>query len=281
MRVSTSNIYMRFPEGRARALTLSYDDGVEQDVKLIDMMNQYGLKGTFNLNSGLYNQGETYAAGAIHRRMTEKQVTDTYLSSGHEIAVHSLTHPFLEKLPVHLAVQEIIKDRENLEKQFDTIVRGMAYPFGTFSDTLVEALRACGIVYARTVNTTNDFRIPGDWLRLTATCHHNSPLLQELADKFLQDRVPYGPYLFYLWGHSYEFEANNNWDVMEDFAKKVGNREDIWYATNIEIYEYIEAYRRLVFSVNGYRIHNPSHQTIWLVHSGQMVVLQPGETIVL
>jgi peptidoglycan/xylan/chitin deacetylase (PgdA/CDA1 family) len=253
-----SGIFMRFPGGKAKALTLSYDDGVEQDIKLIEIMNRYGLKGTFNLNSGLYApEGTVYPNGQIHRRMTKKQVTETYMNSGHEVAVHSLTHPFLEQLPVNMVTNEIIKDRENLEAQFGAIVRGMAYPYGTLSDSVVDALRNCGIVYSRTVASTEDFRIPKDWLRLTATCHHNSPQLQSLAKKFVEDRVTRAPYLFYLWGHSYEFEGNNNWKVIEDFARYTGSREAIWYATNIEIYDYIDAHNRLTFSING-KVRNES-----------------------
>ncbi len=272
------SIFMRFPEGRAKALTLSYDDGVEQDRQLVEFMNRYGLKGTFNLNSGLYAaEGTVYPKGQIHRRMTEKQITETFLNSGQEVAVHSLTHPFLEQLPVGMMANEILKDRENLERQFGTIVRGMAYPFGTFSDAVVEALQACGIVYSRTVLSTNDFRIPTDWLRLTATCHHNSPQLQSLAKKFAEDQATRTPYLFYLWGHSYEFEADDNWNVIEEFAGYIGNREDIWYATNIEIYEYIEAYKRLIFGADGKLAKNPTDRKLWFESSGRIVEIEAGE----
>ncbi|MEQ8198664.1 MAG: polysaccharide deacetylase family protein, partial [Clostridiaceae bacterium] len=254
--------------------------GVEQDIKLIDIMNKHGLKGTFNLNSGLYApEGTVYPEGQIHRRMTEKQVAETFAESGQEVAVHSLTHPFLEQLPVYMVINEIMKDRENLENQFGTIVRGMAYPYGTLSDSVVEALKVCGIAYSRTIVSTNDFRIPKDWMRLTATCHHNSPELKELAKKFVEDKVSREPYLFYLWGHSYEFEANNNWNVIEDFAAYVGNRDDIWYATNIEIYEYIEAYNRLVFSIGGKRVKNPSNRKIWFEYSGRIIEIEAGAMI--
>ena len=275
-----ANIFMRFPGGRTKALTLSYDDGVEQDVKLINIMNQHGLKGTFNLNSGLYAaEGTIYKDGEIHRRMTKKQVTETYLNTGHEVAVHALTHPFLEQLPIHMVVNEIIKDRANLEMQFSVIVRGMAYPFGTNSENVIEALKSCGIVYARTVISTNDFRIPTDWRRLTATCHHKSPELKRLAKKFVEEKLLGAPYLFYLWGHSYEFEADNNWNVIEDFAKYIGNKEDIWYATNIEIYDYIDAYNRLVFSIDGRRVKNPSNRKIWFEHSEKIIEIEAGAMI--
>jgi len=273
-------IFMRFPGGRAKALTLSYDDGVEQDIQLVAIMNEHGLKGTFNLNSGLYaDKGTVYPKGRIHRRMTEKQVTETFINSGHEIAVHSLTHPFLEQLPMNMITAEILKDRENLEKQFGTIIRGMAYPFGTYNDDVISALRACGIVYSRTVISTNDFRIPNDWMRLTATCHHDSPELKGLAKKFVEDKVTRTPYLFYLWGHSYEFEENRNWNVIEEFAKFVGNRDDIWYATNIEIYDYIDAYSRLIFSVDGRRVKNPSGMTVYFEYDGNIIEVKAGETI--
>lgn len=272
-----ADIFLRFPKGRAKALTLSYDDGIEQDIKLIEIMNKYGLKGTFNLNSGIYaTEGTVYSKGVIHRRMTKKQVTETYANSGQEISAHTLTHTFLNQLPVYMAVNEIIKDKENLEKQFDTIVRGMAYPYGAISDDAIEALRLCGIAYARTVISTYDFRIPEDWMKLTATCHHNSPELQNLAKKFVEDKVTRAPYLFYLWGHSYEFEENNNWNVIENFAEYIGNRNDIWYATNIEIYDYIDAYNRLIFSADGKRVKNPSAMKVWFEYSGKLVEIEPG-----
>lgn len=274
------SIFLRFPDGRAKALTLSYDDGVEQDMRLVEIMNKHGLKGTFNLNSGLYAaEGTVYPKGQIHRRMTEKQITETFKNTGQEIAVHSLTHPFLEQLPANIVTSEIIKDRENLEKQFGIIVRGMAYPFGTFNDHVVAALQMCGIVYARTVISTNDFRMPTDWMRLTATCHHDTPGLQNLAKQFVEDKVTRSPYLFYLWGHSYEFEDKNNWHIIEDFAKYMENRNDIWYATNIEIYDYVDAYNRLVFSIDGKRVNNPSDRPIWFQYEDKIIKIEAGEMI--
>ena len=92
-----AKIYLRFPRGRAKALTLSYDDGVEQDMRLVEILDRYGLKGTYNLNSGHYApEGTVFPCGQIHRRMTEKQVLKTFQGSGHEVACHSLTHPYLD-----------------------------------------------------------------------------------------------------------------------------------------------------------------------------------------
>lgn len=273
------NIFMRFPEGKKKALTLSYDDGVEQDIRLIETMQKHGLKGTFNLNSGLYPpEGKVYPAGTIHRRLTKQQATEVYTDSGMEVAVHGAVHPFLEQLPANLCLNDVVKDRENLEEQFGTIIRGMAYPYGSYSDEVVECLKCAGIVYSRTVISTEDFRIPTDWLRLTATCHHNNPRLMELAQKFVEEDTNRNPWLFYLWGHSYEFEDKDNWDVIEKFAEYTGGKEDIWYATNIEIYEYVEAYRKLVYSMDGHRVFNPTAYTLYFEKDGEVYCVNSGES---
>ena len=275
-----SSIFMRFPGGKTRALTLSYDDGVEQDIRLIEIMKKNGLKGTFNINGGLYApEGTVYKKGTIHRRMTKKQCQELYKDSGMEVAVHGYTHPFLEQLPVNICTHEVLKDRETLERDFDCIVRGMAYPFGTYNDQVVETLKQCGIVYSRTVASTENFAIPTDWLRMPATCHHNNPRLMELAKSFVEKSYDRAPALFYVWGHSYEFEANDNWDVIEEFAEYIGNRKEIWYATNIEVYDYIAAYKQLQFSVDGSKVYNPTAVTLYFESAGVNYCVAPGECI--
>ena len=232
-------IFMRFPGGKKKALTLSYDDGVEQDIRLIDIMKKNGLKGTFNLNSGCYaSEGTVYPAGTIHRRLTQKQVTKLYSESGMEVAVHGLTHLHLEQLPINLCLEDIVKDRENLEKQFGVIVRGMAYPYGSFNDTVIECMKAAGIVYSRTTISSRGFSIPED-------------------------------------------EAHDNWNVIENFAEYVGGRDNIWYATNIEIYEYVTAYRQLVFGMDAKQVSNPTAYTLYFEKDGKEYCVKPGEHILL
>lgn len=271
-------IFMRFPEGKKKALTLSYDDGVEQDIRLIEIMRKNGLKGTFNLNSGCYApEGTVYPEGNIYRRMSKKQAEEVYTDSGMEVAVHGLTHPFLEQLPVNLCLNEVAKDRANLEEQFGTIIRGMVYPFATYNEEVINCLKCAGIVYSRTANSTGDFRLPSDWLRLDPTCHHNDPRLMELARRFVEEDVEWTSRLFYVWGHSYEFDNKNNWEVIEKFAEYIGNKDDIWYATNIEIYEYMNAYRELVYSMDGHSVFNPTAFTFYLEKDGKDYCVRPGE----
>lgn len=275
-------IYMRFPKGKAKALTLSYDDGPEQDIRLIEIMKKNGLKGTFNINSGLYApEGTVYPKEQLKgRRMSRSQAREVYKNSGMEVAVHGCTHPYLEQLPVNLCMREVLQDRMNLEEEYDVIVRGMAYPFGTYNDSVVECLKQCGIVYSRTIISTEKFNIPEDWLRMPATCHHNNPRLMELARRFAEEDVKKGPKLFYLWGHSFEFDVNDNWNVIEEFAEYIGGRDDIWYASNIEIYDYIAAYKQLVFSMDGRKIYNPTNTAVCLLVDSEVCQVNPGETII-
>ena len=275
-------LIMRFPGGRRKALTLSYDDGVEQDRQLLEILDTAGIRCTFNLNSGCYpEEGHVWPAGQIHRRMPASQVSALY-GAPHEVAVHTLTHPDLTQLPENEMVWEILEDRKNLEKQFGTLIRGAAYPYGTFSDETVAALRACGIAYCRTVWSSHSFTIPSDWLRLRPTCHHDDPLLDQLCSRFLTDAFSPNSGLFYLWGHAYEFEANNNWQLIRDFAVRMGKREDVWYATNIEVYDYVAAWKRLIVSADGLRAYNPSCTVLFAETApGRILEIGPGEEAVL
>ena len=278
---------MRFPGGKPKALTFSYDDGVYQDLRLISIFNQHGLKGTFNVNSGSFGQDPGDRKSG---RMTKEDVLSAYKNSGHEVAVHAFTHPHLEQLPSDQAVKEILTDRKNLEEMFETIVRGGAYPFGSSSNEVVEILRSCGIKYFRTTVSTGRFDIPLDWLRMPATCHHKDHRLMELAQRFVNDSPDKQagwrrePWLFYVWGHSYEFDQNtedNNWGIIERFAEFVGGKEDIWYATNMEIYDYVTAFRGLEISLNEQIVHNPAAITVFFEYEERKFAIKPGETIYL
>lgn len=276
--------YVRYPGFRAKALTLSYDDAKEQDVPFVEILDRYGLKCTFNINSGLLlDEPEAYPPGTIHRYMTKEAAIRLYSGTHHEVAVHTVTHPHTRNISPVVATREIFEDRKALEKMFGVEVRGMAYPFGAYDDAVVEVVKSCGIAYSRTTEQTLRFDLPSDWLRMPSTCHHKNPKLMELADKFLNAKVTWEPMLFYVWGHSYEFEADDNWNVLEEFCKKVGGREDIWYATNIEIYDYVEAARALRYSADGQRVFNPTCMPVYIedIKEKKQYVMNPGEYVCL
>ena len=52
-------------EGKKKAVTFSYDDGVTQDRRLVELLNRYGLKATFNLNSGIQSYAEVFENNGI------------------------------------------------------------------------------------------------------------------------------------------------------------------------------------------------------------------------
>lgn len=267
-------VFLRFPEGKAKALTFSYDDGAAHDRRLVEIFNQNGLKGTFNLYSSVLGD---------EKHVGWEELRSLYVDAGHEVAVHTETHPFLEELPAKHVLYEVFENRRRLEDATGTIVRGMAYPYGTFNDRIVNVLKSAGMLYSRTTVSTEDFRLPEDFLRLPATCHHNNPRLFELAERFTasspNEQSQHRPWLFYVWGHSYEFPRDNNWDRIERFAETVGGRDDVWYATNVEIFEYINAYRQLECSVDGGVLQNLSAQDVWLEADGALVRVPAGQTV--
>ena len=270
---------MSLKDGKKKVITLSYDDGVAQDIRLVEIMNKYGIKGTFNINSALY-MNEDEVRKEMKGRMKLSEAKDLYLSSGNEVAIHALTHPFLETLDSTEIIYEITEDRRRIEEGFGVIARGMAYPFGTYSDEVVEILSKCGVAYSRTTRSTENFKFPENWLTLHPTCHHNNPKLEEMIHKFVEVENRWGnAEMFYLWGHSYEFDNDDNWDVIEKFCEYAGGHDHIWYATNIEVYDYVMAYKNLKTSYDKNIIHNPSAIDVWVEIKGETYCVKAGETL--
>jgi hypothetical protein len=269
---------MNFPNFRRKAVTLSYDDGVKEDKRLIEIMDKHGLKGTFNINSGMFAKDENSG------RLTEKDAYDLYVNSGHEVAVHGVKHLSIGEVPSEVGLYDIINDRSALEKLFNRQIRGMAYANGSVGEYAESILSLSGIRYSRTTIATERFDIPSNWLKLNPTCPHDHPWLMGLAKDFVEYKQrEYTPgrkcLLFYLWGHSYEFSRNDNWNVIEEFAAYVGGREDeIWYATNIEIYNYVKAYERLEWFVDMSGAYNPSALDVYLEINNKQYIVKSGET---
>lgn len=270
--------YMRFPDGKCKAATFSYDDGVKADIKLIKIFDKYGVKGTFNLNSILFD------CENWHDRMDEELTYKTFINCGHEIALHGARHIFLNKVPLPEAANEIVQNRLYLENKFKKIVRGMAYAYNGYNSEIINLLKSLGVTYARTTEESHSFEVPENWLTLKPTCHHADPKLGELTDRFLnqspEDEFKHRePWIFYVWGHSYEFDDNGNWHIIENLCRRLSENKDIWFASNGEIYYYVQAYNRLVFSLDGERVYNPSCIPVFIELRGRVYEIPCGKEI--
>lgn len=277
--------FMRFPQGRFKAFTMSYDDGVTQDKRFIETADKYGIKCTLNINSAWLGQ---------KNRLSAEELENLVYPGGHEIAVHGAHHIAPGKATPTDIMCDVLDCRRDLERAFGRIIRGMAYPDSgityigkqTTYEDICTVLKTAGIVYSRTLGGDNDsFEMPTDWYSWMPTAHHANPKLDEYLNKFLQsdlEKIYYNnrkPLLFYLWGHSYEFDNNNNWNLLEKICQTVGGREDIWYATNIEIYDYTAAYYSLVFNLDNTLVYNPSLMTVWFDADGKLYSVEPGSTL--
>lgn len=265
-----------FPGQKTKALTLSYDDGIGQDLRLIQLLRESGIKATFNLNSGTMDGKHQYVRdGVAIRRLEAGKIAETY--EGFEIAVHGVQHLHPADIPADCLPDEIYEDRRALEKIAGYPVKGMAYAFGEYNRQVVDILRSLGIVYARTTLSTHTFKCPEEFLIWNPTCHHKDPELFALCEKFLTgERLGCCP-IFYLWGHSYEFDIDKNWEVIERFCDTMAGKEDIWYATNIEIYRYMQALGQLTTSCDGKLLYNPAGIPVSVTADGVPLTIGPGE----
>jgi len=258
-----------FPGGRRKALHMSFDDGRVHDRRLVALFNAHGIKGTFFLNSGfLDNDGY----------LRSDEVADLF--RGHEVGVHGVTHPCLPHLPNERMIEEILEDRRALERLVGYVVRGHSYPGCDFNDRVVGMLPMLGIAYARTCEKRSDFQLPDDVYRWPMSCHQSRAL--ETAERFLRVPPQWGLQLFYVMGHSFEFDSG--WEDIEAFCKLMGGREDIWYATNLEIADYMQAMRSIHVSADGDILTNPTAQPVWcsLWENGKPVetlVIDAGQTV--
>ena len=283
-----SFLHMRFPDGKTKAVTFSYDDGVAQDLRLAALTEQYGIRCTFNINSALVAQ--TPGGG----RLTYAQIKEQLLARGHEIAIHGEYHLAPGTSRTLVGLRDALNCRLQLEQNLGMIIRGMAYPNsgvtrftgGSDYETVRRYLQDIGVVYARSLaGDNNGFLLPEDWYRWIPTAHHDNPRVLDWAREFAEMPVnglyidSRYPRLFYLWGHSYEFDTHDNWDHIEELCGILGGKEDVWYATNMEIWEYTNAFRALVFSADGTRVYNPTLRELYFETEKQLYRVRPGECL--
>ncbi|MBQ2078579.1 MAG: polysaccharide deacetylase family protein [Erysipelotrichaceae bacterium] len=255
----TFNI-LQFPGHKSKAFTLSYDDGVLQDKRLIELFDRYGVKCTFNLGYGVLGfKGEAGPEGQRIdiSKVETKEVKELY--KNHEVGGHGLYHSDLAHIGLPNAMYEIVEDKAKLESLVGYPLSMFAYPFGLYNEDVKQLLKEAGYKGARTVKSTHSFDLPEDPFELHPTCHHNDSKLMDLAQEFVSTKSSFKPSLFYVWGHGYEFDGDNNWERIEELVSYIAQyKDEIWFATNGQILSYIKAYDMLEYSVDGTMVYNPS-----------------------
>ncbi len=268
-------LFDRFQNGKRYACTFSYDDGGAQDIRLAELFRKYGMKCTFNLMSKVLSDPNS--------PINLGNLKEVY--AGHEIAAHTFSHPHLEKMAIKEQYDEMIKDREIMEPAWGQIIRGFAYPFGTFSDDTLTAMKTAGLVYGRTTaSQINGFALPTDFTRWNPTTHHNESA--EVVRRFVYN-VEKAPWragaLLYIWGHSYEFDNANmpvKWEEFEETLKTLSALEhDVWFATNGEIYDYVNAMKSVRMSANGKILYNPTDTDVWVSCGDENIKIGASQTV--
>ena len=224
-------------------LTFSFDDGTVQDERLIALFDQYGLKGTFNLNSGRFGVCRRIVHEGIevdHNVISESRVRTLY--QGHEIAAHTVNHPNLVRQTPEVVIREVDEDCKALEALSGQKIFGMAYPGAGlyYTEEVAELIRKnTQIRYARGCKNHHSFVMPQNLMLWEPTCHQNDSELMALAEQFIQAEAGQEDLLFYVWGHSFEFDKFQSWTAFERFCEKIAGHKDIEYVTNGEVARYI------------------------------------------
>ncbi len=281
---STRYCFLRFPGGLPKAVTFSYDDGAFTDVRLVETADEYGLKFTLNLTGDAVEK---------EKGLSIDYLKNTVLAHGHEIATHGYMHRAHQTLRPIEFIRETLDTRLILEEKLGGIIRGFAYPdlhVDRFArpetyKTVKSALTQLDIAYGRMACSSKSFELPEDWHNWQPTAHHDEPWLFEKLDEFIALDLAktycsgHSPKLFFIWGHSFEFEAKQNWHRLEEICSRISGKSDVWYATNGQICSYAAAFDSLLWSANGRRVFNPTLYTLWFDVDGKTFSIAPGETL--
>lgn len=226
--------------GKKKAITFSYDDGITQDRRLINILNRHGLKCTFNINSELLGKpGLLIREDMTVAHCKSRPCEVPLIYAGHEVAAHTLTHPQLPALSDEEVIRQVEQDRLALSELVGYEVVGMAYPGGgkNYDERVAKLIREnTGIRYARTTVCTGEFGLEPDLYTYRPSAYHlmGWDSLCEMGKKFLESESD-EPQVFYVWGHSYELDYYDTWSNFEEFCRLIANRDDIFYGTNREV----------------------------------------------
>ena len=206
----------------------SIDDGTVYDETTIEIFNRYGIKGTFNLNSGL--QDFVWYLGDLPiRRLPLYEYRSLY--DGHEVASHTLTHPYLDQCPDDVVVREVSEDINNLEAIFEHEVKSFATPFETCGDREVWLIsKYTKATNIRLSEIDESFKKPSDPYHIKVTALDINRALELIQDFINDDNAE----LFVYAGHSYDFYVENTFNLLEELVKILVNNKDSIKVTTMQ-----------------------------------------------
>ncbi len=262
-----------YPGGKRKAFNITYDDGILQDVRFVELLNKYDIKGTFNLNSELMrNEFEwVHECGMTVKRLPAHAVVDLY--QNHEVASHTLTHPYMFGLSEEAIMYEMGKDKENLEALFGRKISGFAVPFDYYDELIERCVRNCGFEYGRCSEESRSYKPCEDYFRWKAGIFHLSPDFEGFVEGFFQTEEELA--VCQIVGHAYDLDVEGMWDVMEAILQRIQKDETVWSATHIELVQYLKAMRQAALTETY--IKNNSENVLWFEIAGEIKMLQPWE----
>ena len=257
-----------YPGGKNKAFNITYDDGVLQDIRFVSLLNRFALKGTFNLNSQLMEEEFTWTHpnGMEVRRLGINAVQGLY--DGHEIASHTLTHPYMHELPEFEILRQLREDKRRLESIFGQEVQGFAVPFDYYSDLIARSAEVCGFEYARMSEFSLSYAPCTDWYHWKTGVYHIMPELVPFVEGFLKTEEELA--VCQIVGHSYDLDTENLWETMERICSAVAEQDEVWACTNLELVRYLKA-------MTQFDGTNRSNIDLWFDLDGKVYVLHPGE----
>ncbi|MBQ3011745.1 MAG: polysaccharide deacetylase family protein [Oscillospiraceae bacterium] len=260
-----------YPNGKKKAFVLTYDDGVLQDVRLVLLLNRYGLKGTFNLNSLLMEREFVWhheKIGAVRRLPLS---VAAHLYEGHEVASHSCTHPDLQGMSRDGLLYELGHDKYLLEQLVKQPVLGFGVPFDYYDDVVADVARQLGFRYARGSEETCSYAPNADAFHQNAGMFHLSEGLEQFVEGFFTADEELASCI--IVGHSYDLDAEQLWETMESMFARVAADENVLSMTHLEYVEYLQAMEQA--EMYGKTIINRSDRPLWFEIDGKICRVDP------
>lgn len=264
-----------YPGGKTRAFNISYDDGVTQDVRFVELLNKYGLKATFNLNSRLMEEEFEWRhdSGLVIKRLSTEAALQLY--GDHELASHSLTHPYMQGMDEGALMYEMGEDKKKLQQLFKREIAGFALPFDYYDWRIADCAHRCGFEYSRCSEERYSYAPPEDYYWWAAGTYHVMPGFLPFVETFFHTQQELA--LCQIVGHSYDLDVMDMWEAMENILRRVSEDESVASMTNIELVRYLKA-MRAADVWEGY-IRNNSASELWFELDGEIVSVPAYSTL--